>query len=197
MHADDGLEERIRRARIALGYTQNDIAEAVGGKLRSWQDYEAGKRVPGSSVIKGLAKLGINANWVLTGEGPMLIQDAERTRDQHPSSHADAPGKISTELAEKLTESMTRNGLIKENWGIHIRRFVSIYNRVAKTPATHKDIDDAVLQFLLDIYHDQVEYANLELARDDLDDELKEKLKALRDYNEGRIKEIQQILELI
>lgn len=69
------------------------IAEAVGSKLRSWQDYEAGKKVPGSQVIAGLARLGINANWVLTGEGPMLLRDLE---------HPPACGALDPELLENV-----------------------------------------------------------------------------------------------
>lgn len=78
----EDLGSRLKRARETLGYAQKGIAEAVGSKLRSWQDYEAGKKVPGSQVIAGLARLGINANWVLTGEGAML--QAERSPQAAP-----------------------------------------------------------------------------------------------------------------
>lgn len=78
----EDLGGRLKRARETLGYAQKGIAEAVGSKLRSWQDYEAGKKVPGSQVIAGLARLGINANWVLTGEGAML--QAERSPQAAP-----------------------------------------------------------------------------------------------------------------
>ncbi len=67
------LGDRLKQIRKSLGYTQKAIAEAIGSKLRSWQDYEAGKKVPGSQVIAGLSHLGINANWVLTGEGAIYI----------------------------------------------------------------------------------------------------------------------------
>lgn len=51
------------------------MAAAVGCGLRSWQDYESGEKHPGSKVLYGLAMLGINTNWLLTGEGPMLARD--------------------------------------------------------------------------------------------------------------------------
>lgn len=75
MHANAGIGDRLRAAREALGYTQKGVADAAGSKFRSWQDYEAGKKSPGSQVIAGLVRLGVNANWVLTGEGPMMLAD--------------------------------------------------------------------------------------------------------------------------
>lgn len=75
MRGDINLGMRLKGVRERLGYAQKGIAEAAGSKLRSWQDYEAGAKMPGSQVIAGLAKLGINTNWLLTGEGPMLAAD--------------------------------------------------------------------------------------------------------------------------
>lgn len=31
--------------------------------------------MPGGKIISGLVRLGINANWLLTGEGVMLLKD--------------------------------------------------------------------------------------------------------------------------
>lgn len=43
--------------------------------LPSLRDYELGKSIPGGEAIGGLVRAGINANWLLTGEGPMLLAD--------------------------------------------------------------------------------------------------------------------------
>ncbi len=106
------MGERLKRVREELGYTQKDIAEAVGGKLRSWQDYEAGKKMPGGGVIMGLSRLGINANWVLTGEGPMYREAApdphqqqierDLNRLEHEIEEWEAPPKVAQE-PEKYT----------------------------------------------------------------------------------------------
>lgn len=71
----DEISSRIRAARERLGYTQSRMAEAVGGKLRGWQEYEKGRSQPGGRVLAHLVALGINANWLLTGEGPMFTKD--------------------------------------------------------------------------------------------------------------------------
>lgn len=65
----------MRTARIALGLTQDGLALAVSGSKPGIRDNEGGKNVPGGKVICGLINLGINANWLLTGEGPMLLKD--------------------------------------------------------------------------------------------------------------------------
>ena len=66
---------RIKAAREALGLTQEGLAKAVGGSKRGIQENEARNRVPGGDVVSGMIGLGINANWLLTGEGPMLMSE--------------------------------------------------------------------------------------------------------------------------
>lgn len=66
---------RMKTARGALGLTQEGLALAVGGSKRGIQENEARNRVPGGEVVAGMVELGINANWLLTGAGPMLLAD--------------------------------------------------------------------------------------------------------------------------
>lgn len=67
---------RIRAARNELGMTQNQLAAFAGAKSKSGlQDNEAGKNMPGGQMIGALVRAGINANWLLTEEGPMLLDD--------------------------------------------------------------------------------------------------------------------------
>lgn len=82
---------RMRVAREALGLSQQEMAKAVGGSKRGIQDNEARNRVPGGEVIYGLVCLGINANWLLTGKGEMLMGKASpRSVQYQPNSHASA-----------------------------------------------------------------------------------------------------------
>jgi len=57
------------------------MSEECGSALRSWQDYESGTKVPGGQVFAGLAELGVNANWVLTGHGPMMNEEFQEGGD--------------------------------------------------------------------------------------------------------------------
>lgn len=64
---------RIKDARSSLGLTQKEFCEKSGMKLPSLRDYELGNHIPGGDAVSDLARMGINANWLLTGDGPMFI----------------------------------------------------------------------------------------------------------------------------
>lgn len=80
----------MRAARDAVGLTQEGLAQAVGGSKPGIRDNEGGKNVPGGKVICGLINLGINANWLLTGEGPMLLKDLQEVPAPAPRINIDA-----------------------------------------------------------------------------------------------------------
>lgn len=67
------LTARLKSARAALGLTQVQMAEQSGVSARGYQGYEDGRSVPGGAVVACMVRLGINANWLLTGEGDMLL----------------------------------------------------------------------------------------------------------------------------
>lgn len=73
----EGLAQRLKQARKELGYTQREMAEAMGTKLRSLQDYERGRSVPGGRVIASCCRLGINPVWLLNGHGGMWLRDPQ------------------------------------------------------------------------------------------------------------------------
>ncbi len=66
---------RIKQARGALGLTQKGLCEATGMPFPSLRNYESSNQIPGGEAILALMHAGINANWLLTGEGPMRIED--------------------------------------------------------------------------------------------------------------------------
>ncbi|MDD2366295.1 MAG: helix-turn-helix transcriptional regulator [Desulfuromonadaceae bacterium] len=100
------LSERLKIARDSLGKEQKEIALLLNISFRSWQDYEAGKSVPGGKVFESLVKLGFNANWLLTGEGPMkgftAVPEAERK-----TIDPDKPA-VYLDVIEDVFEEITR-----------------------------------------------------------------------------------------
>ncbi len=69
------ISGRLKTARAALKLSQKEVAAQSGVSPRGYQGYEDGRSIPGGEAIAGLVRLGINANWLLTGEGPMLLAD--------------------------------------------------------------------------------------------------------------------------
>lgn len=80
--------ERLRAARGALSLTQKGLCDVAGMRLPSLRDYELGNRIPGGEAVACLSRAGINANWLLTGEGPMLLADF-KVRAEAPAGTLD------------------------------------------------------------------------------------------------------------
>ncbi len=72
------ISERLKAFRAKLKLTQKQLAEQIGVSGRGYQGYEDGRSVPGGDAIGRFVKLGLNANWLLTGDGDMLILPLKR-----------------------------------------------------------------------------------------------------------------------
>jgi transcriptional regulator with XRE-family HTH domain len=68
--------KRFKKARKALGMTQLELSAILKIHVRNLQVYEnKGTVEPGCGVIVNFMKLGIDATWLLSGEGKMLRTD--------------------------------------------------------------------------------------------------------------------------
>ena len=69
------LSERLRYYRKSIGLTQEDFANKLGIKQGSYSDIERGKVKKLSDSVFALLKMvyNLNPNWVLRGEGEMII----------------------------------------------------------------------------------------------------------------------------
>ena len=102
------VAERIRTWRESIGSTQAQFSEQTGIPLRTLKGYEAGERLPGTEALIAIAKTGVNATWLLTGEGRMQAESEEdkvsafitvRERQSAPLPPQEAPS-IKAQLAE-------------------------------------------------------------------------------------------------
>ncbi|QNT25333.1 helix-turn-helix domain-containing protein [Ralstonia solanacearum] len=71
----DEVGERLRAFRGYLQWSQEKFGEALGGTKRGVQENESGRSAPQAKVLAGLIELGCNVNWLLTGKGPMLLDE--------------------------------------------------------------------------------------------------------------------------
>jgi SOS-response transcriptional repressor LexA len=68
--------ERIKKARLSLGLSQIEIANALGVQSNFLSNIERGAKTPPKKLIELLSsRYKINANWILTGEGDMAIDN--------------------------------------------------------------------------------------------------------------------------
>lgn len=71
---------RIRAAREALGLSRPAFITKYGGvTLRTLENNEGGLNQAGVCLVAAFVRAGINANWLLTDEGPMLLSDLSST----------------------------------------------------------------------------------------------------------------------
>ena len=69
------LSERIRQARRHVGLSASEAASLAGLTRKSWERYELDKNEPKASSLTILVEKGIDATWLLTGEGSMLSDE--------------------------------------------------------------------------------------------------------------------------
>lgn len=61
------------RVRKHLGITQEALAERTGIPLSTLKKYEGSHSEPGAEALARMSKADINAYWLLSGQGPMLL----------------------------------------------------------------------------------------------------------------------------
>lgn len=68
--------DRAKDVRKKAGLAQSEIAHALGISVRAWQTLERNEGLPSGETLMQFEKLGINAGWILTGLGPMRLDEA-------------------------------------------------------------------------------------------------------------------------
>lgn len=58
------------------------MARAMDKSPQVMYQYYKGKRAPGAEILIQLLQLGANINWVLTGDGPMLLKDINEVQEE-------------------------------------------------------------------------------------------------------------------
>lgn len=76
------LTNRIKRVRTWAALNQTDFARSVGMTMRGYQSNERGLTEPSFRVLGKYIELGINANWLITGKGEMLLEDTPAEKYQ-------------------------------------------------------------------------------------------------------------------
>jgi len=70
----DSIQERLKIAVKSTNFkTLREISQKSGIPYITLQNYLGGKRLPGSEALIKLAKVGINPNYILLGEGPPIL----------------------------------------------------------------------------------------------------------------------------
>ena len=71
------ISERLRQVCEAKNWKITDFAEQTGIAYRTMQGYIGGEREPNAEGMSGIAKAGVNLNWLVSGEGEMFTNNTE------------------------------------------------------------------------------------------------------------------------
>lgn len=66
------IADRLKEVRASFTLNQKEFASISGVGFSTYQKYEMGLSLPGAEAMAGFAKIKINTNWLLTGQGPMM-----------------------------------------------------------------------------------------------------------------------------
>lgn len=74
----NALNERIKKLRKSLDFTQQEFAEKIGTARNNIAGYETGKRSPSEAVISLICKtFNVSEEWLRTGDGEMFAPKTE------------------------------------------------------------------------------------------------------------------------
>lgn len=88
------ISGRLNFLRGYLGLSQPEVAARFGIPYNTYIKYEHGSSKPGAEAIEGIARAGINVNWLLTGDGPIHL--SELLADEGSILISDLPATISS-----------------------------------------------------------------------------------------------------
>ncbi len=87
------ISDRLKKWRAYKRLTQKNTGELLGISSGVYQKYEMGLRAPGAEAMDAFLRAGINVNWLLSGEGPMLVADYSTKPADEPVAPSAAPAE--------------------------------------------------------------------------------------------------------
>lgn len=93
----------LRTWREQKKLSQKDAAAHFGVPSRTYQDYERDLKSPGAGSIEAFVRAGINANWLLTGEGSMLLSAAAQSQSLGGMTQSQVLAPVAAEAAHYVT----------------------------------------------------------------------------------------------
>lgn len=122
------IGKRLSRIRTHLGLTQKAIGELLEIGRNSWPRYESGEQMPGGAVIRSLSRRGFNANWILTGEGEMLLSAGHSVTSQTGNINVDKSLDQIQEVSTALFRIFEEEGLRKdESWFFYLQELMVVH----------------------------------------------------------------------
>lgn len=123
------VSARLKEFRKKAHLTQQELADRANRMpLPSFKDYEGGNRLPGAEALEAFVAAGINANWLLTGDGQMQLAAAPGLAEKAPSPYGLVKEGIDSVLLQQvieffigwLAENKDKVRISSDRWGTAI-----------------------------------------------------------------------------
>ncbi len=75
---DISIGQRLKQVREQLGLSQAQLAKKIGFSQKAISHWERGERDIPTQALIALKRIGINIDWLLTGEGEPLTNDPKK-----------------------------------------------------------------------------------------------------------------------
>lgn len=101
------VADRFRGLRELWGHSQIDMAVRVGVTRNTWQRYEKGE-LPNGETLQRLADQGVNVQWLLTGQGPMMMGAPAVQMEPRAEPDAAPARELDDELMARVVDTIVR-----------------------------------------------------------------------------------------
>lgn len=183
------IGERLCTIRGKFDLSQEGAAAKYFIPLGSWKKYEIGPSEPGSGALRKLAEGGVNVNWLLTGEGEMLLTD------QSSNTNETIPSQIDTKEFIEILEILQEKDFEYHALGTtYIGYFAAIiYNRIKPFDKNFWEINLKAAIFELNLILRDQDLSRLEKRITDLKNKgagysYPEHIEVLQDFADEHIK---------
>jgi hypothetical protein len=157
------ISQRFSLIRVKLGLSQPAAASKFHIPLPSWKNYEKGPSEPGSGALRGLVEGGININWLLTGEGKILLVDQAKETETVKSN------AINTSMFLRVLERLSEDDFVfKLLKNPEMGYFAAlVYNRVMSSSVEHRNeaLETAIKELNLIIIDQEIDRLQITIER--------------------------------
>lgn len=131
------LSRNIKRARILMGMSQQEMANRLGCPYQTISKYERGEIKPTSDVLTKIGEeFNLDINWLLSGKGQAFLNPPENNKKQDTLKIKTQNKKISYKgMGERLALIQNSNNLCKNEMskilGLSTERLKNLYSETA------------------------------------------------------------------
>ena len=99
-------EKILDRLKIVFNVrADNELGSILGIKPTTYSTWKNGGTQPNYEILfRKVEHLGMNLHWLLTGEGEMMLKDAQGGGGSGSGSRYEQIGKLAEELVKKIIE---------------------------------------------------------------------------------------------